>query len=48
MQMTLPSRLRRPRALLLGAAALACAAVAFGAWRGRRPAWAAMPDSWPG
>ena len=34
MQTTLPSRLRRPRALLLGAAALACAAVAFGAWRG--------------
>jgi Domain of unknown function (DUF305) len=32
MLMTLPSRLRRPRALLLGAAALACAAVAFGAW----------------
>jgi len=32
MLMTLPSRLRRPRALFLGAAALACAAAAFGAW----------------
>jgi Domain of unknown function (DUF305) len=29
---TIPSRLRRPRALFLGAAALACAAAAFGAW----------------